>query len=206
MRSGIYKSVAIVSILLLWNTSYAIGNKTEGQKKSTTCAACHGANGVSASQQWPNLAGQGEKYLYRQLIEFKKGKTGERFNATMTPLVTTLSDQDLQDLAAYFSSLPNAKGQADKKLLEKGQQLYRGGDRARNVVACIACHGPQGLGNNEAAFPVLSGQHVEYLVDELQDYKAGTRTTDTNGVMRDIASKLTEDDMKAVTSYVSGLH
>ena len=194
------------SCLLLSNTSAAIGNSAAGQKKSTTCAACHGNQGESHSPQWPNLAAQGERYLYQQLNAFKKGKNNGRFDAVMTPLATPLTDQDMQDLAAFYKSQTAVMGSADKKLLQHGQQIYRGGNSQRNIPACIACHGPQGYGNNEAAFPLLSGQHPEYIVKQLQDYKNNTRTTGPNNIMQDIAGRMSTEDMQAVASYVAGLH
>ena len=192
--------------ILLSGLSYAQGNIAAGQMKSTTCAACHGAKGSSASPLWPNLAGQGEKYLYQQLQAFKKGKDGERYDPSMSPLMADLSDQDMQDLAAYYASQTIVAGQAKKERLESGQTIYRGGIMQKSLVACISCHGPKGLGNREAAFPLVSGQHPEYVVQQLENYKNGTRTTGPNDIMQDIAKRMSKQDMQDVANYIAGLH
>lgn len=193
-------------LLALSTMGFAGGNAALGKQKSATCAACHGPDGNSSVALWPKLAGQHASYLFQQMQDFKQGKKGGRYNANMTPLMAALQPQDMQDLAAYFASQPRKLGVADKKLVPLGQQLYRGGDVSRGVPACSACHGPRGLGNAQAKFPAVSGQHPEYIVKQLQDYRDGARINGVNDIMSTIAKKMTRSQMKAVASYMSGLH
>lgn len=175
----------------------------QSEQLAQTCAACHGSKGNSTVSQWPKLAGQHPKYLEKQLIAFKEH---QRQNAAMAPMVEPLSDEDIQALASYFSQQTITIGFAKKERLEEGKTLYRAGNKERGISACIACHGPKGLGNNQANFPKLSGQNVEYTITQLNDYKSGKRATDPNEIMRDIARRMTEQDIKDVANYITGLH
>lgn len=191
---------------LLASNSFAAGNVAAGKEKSATCAACHGPDGNSAVGTWPKLAGQSEKYLLAQMTEFKKGEKGGRFEAVMTPQMQPLSQQDMQDLAAFYAAQKVKVGGAQKELLAEGQQIYRGGNIDKHITACIACHGPKGKGNKDAGFPSLTGQHPEYIVTQLEAYKAGKRKNDMNEIMRDIAKRMDKKDMQAVANYIAGLH
>ena len=182
----------------------SIDLKAGQEKAEMVCAACHGKDGNSINPLWPNLAGQHPKYLVMQMQAFKLAK--QRKDASMMGMMMPLSEQDMQNVAAYFAKQPRKIGQADPKTLKRGQQLYRGGDSGKQISACIACHGPKGTGNEQAGFPALSGQHAAYIVAQLQEYKAGKRTTDLNHIMRDIASRMDKADMEAVANYISGLH
>ncbi len=182
----------------------AAGDAAAGKAKSGTCAGCHGMDGNSANPEWPNLAGQHAKYLEKQLKDFKAGT--DRSNPTMAGMVAALSEADMADLAAYFSSLPRKVGAADKSLVELGQKIYRGGNPATGVAACIGCHGPTGAGNPAANFPALSGQHAKYVENQLKAFRSGQRKNDAGKMMRSIASKMTDEEIKAVASYVQGLH
>ncbi|MBS0359065.1 MAG: cytochrome c4 [Proteobacteria bacterium] len=186
--------------------SQAEGNIDAGKSKSTTCAACHGVDGTSVTGLWPNLAGQHAKYLLKQMVAFKKGAAGGRNDPIMTPLMQNLSSQDMEDLAAYYESQAVPAGAAEKSLVDLGQNIYRGGNLKTQLAACIACHGPKGLGNPEAAFPVLSGQHPEYVLKQLKAYQEGSRKDENLTIMNDIAHKMSDDEMKAVANYVSGLY
>jgi len=124
----------------------------------------------------------------------------------MSPMAMPLSDQGIEDLAAYFSSQAPKQGAADKKLAELGQKIYRGGNPASGVPACIGCHGPTGAGNPAAKFPALSGQHAKYTETQLHAFAKGERSNDAGKMMRNIAEKLTENEIQAVASYVEGLH
>lgn len=198
------KNIIIVLSLLITSPLLAQGNVEAGKKKSTICAVCHGKNGISSNPIWPNLAGQHASYTIQQLKDFKAGTV--RNSPSMAGMVANLSNEDMADLAAYYQQLPLAKGVASKENLKRGETLYRGGDFKKGITACIACHGPQGLGNGEAKFPVVSGQHAPYMVMELLDFKNGTRKTDFNGIMRSIASRMSKEDMEAVANYMQGLH
>ena len=190
-----------------WLASQALaqeGSAEAGKAKSATCAACHGADGNSVNAEWPSLAGQHASYIAHQLHAFKDG---ERSNVTMNPFAASLSDQDILDLAAYFSSQKLTPKGADPALVTLGQQIYRGGIADRGVAACIACHGPAGHGNPLAAFPRISGQHAAYVAQTLGAYASGQRRSDANHnqMMRNVAALLRDDEIKALASYVQGL-
>ncbi len=166
------------------------------------CQACHGANGNSANPQWPSLAGLGGDYIAEQLQNFKDGK---RANAVMQPMAVTLSPQDMQDIGAYFDTMVNTGLEADPSFWKAGEQLYRGGDKARGIPACMACHGPTGAGNEPAKFPALHGQHSVYITEQLTAYAAGTRPAGPGGIMGAVAKRLSADDIRNLSSYVQGL-
>lgn len=202
--------VRVFSILLFLVTGFTVaaltGNPLAGQQKSQICVACHSLDGNSITTLWPKIAGLSEKYLLEQLLEYKKGEEGARFEPTMYGIVEPLSEQDLADLAAYYSTQVMTIGEAQPDLVELGQSIYRGGNLATGVPACSACHGPEGDGNYLALFPRLSGQNSEYVVDQLNKFKNDKRQSDPNGMMRDIASRMSDKEMEAVASYVQGLH
>jgi cytochrome c553 len=183
-------------------SSLAVGNAATGATKAVVCQACHGANGNSANPEWPSLAGLGADYIAEQLQNFKSGK---RVNPIMMPNAMTLSTEDMADLGAYFDSLVNTGLEADPSYWRAGEKLYRGGDAARGIPACMACHGPTGRGNEPAKFPALRGQHAVYLSKQLNDYASGARTTGPAGIMQTIAKRLSAEDIRNVTSYLQGL-
>ena len=180
--------------------------EADGKAKAVMCAACHGADGNSAQGIWPNLAGQNPGYVVAQLKAFK---TGKRENAMMAPMAAQVADGDMEEIAAYFGSQtlnvkPLAADAADAAAA--GQKLFRGGDAERGIPACMACHGPDGAGNPASAYPAVRGQHSEYVTAQLTNYRAGTRQTDTGAMMRTIAKRLTDDDIKHLATYISALH
>lgn len=180
------------------------GSAEDGKAKSMMCTACHGAEGNSVNPLWPSVAGQSAPYIVAQLEAFK---SGSRSDPLMTAQAMLLSDGDMRDIAVYFESLPAAAmAVADPSKVDKGQALYRGGDSDNGVAACLACHGPTGRGNPAAKYPALQGQHAAYTAKQLNDYASNTRQSDgKTRIMRDIASRLSEDDIKALASYVQGL-
>lgn len=178
------------------------GSADEGQSKSTACIACHGPNGNSANPEWPNLAGQSEQYIRKQLQAFKNGA---RKNPLMSPMAMNLSDDDMEDLGAYFASQKPAGLEADAGKLPLGQRIFRSGDPKSGIPACAACHGPTGSGNPPAAYPLLRSQYGTYVAAQLRAYRAGTRQTDQNKMMRDIASTMSDEQIDAVASYIQGL-
>jgi cytochrome c553 len=181
----------------------AAGDAAAGQTRAITCAACHGADGNSLNPEWPSLAGQHESYIIKQLQAFK---SGARQNVLMSGQAMALSDQDMADLAAYFASQKPARRTADPALVKAGEQLYRGGNKETGTPACLACHGPDGLGNITAAWPLVSGQHATYTATQLAAYRSGERSTDGDTqIMRNVAARLTDDEIKAVASYIQGL-
>jgi cytochrome c553 len=180
----------------------ATGDPEAGAQKAAVCGACHGVDGNSLNPEWPKLAAQQASYIEAQLAAFKQG---QRVNVVMAPNAMILGDQDMADLAAYFSRQALQGLEADPSLYEAGQKLYRGGDASRGLPACIACHGPQGEGNGPAQYPSLRAQHSVYTYNQLKAYASGERKAVTNSIMQAVASKLSDEEMRAVASYLQGL-
>ncbi len=193
---------ATISGVIAGNACVAAGNAETGATKAVVCQACHGATGNSVNPEWPSLAGVGADYIAQQLQFFKEGK---RNNPIMMPNAANLSADDMADLGAYFASQTNTGLEADPSYWQAGQRLYRGGDNARGIPACMACHGPTGRGIEPAKFPALRGQHSVYVVKQLNDYASGARATGPNAIMPTIAKRLSPDDMRNVASYLQGL-
>jgi cytochrome c553 len=192
--------VALASVAL---PARAAGDAAAGQARAVTCAACHGVDGNSLNPEWPSLAGQHESYVVKQLQAFK---SGARQNVLMSGQAMALSDQDMADIAAWFAGQKPAAKTADPALVDVGQRLYRGGNKEAGVPACIACHGPDGLGNLTAAWPMVAGQQANYTAAQLAAYRSGERKTDGDTqIMRNVAARLTDDEIKAVASYIQGL-
>ena len=171
------------------------------------CVACHASDGNSPLPANPKLAGQFPEYLHKQLANFKPaaGKKAERDNAVMTGMVANLSDADMRDVAAFYA-LQKLKPETakNKDLAAQGQKLYRGGNLASGVAACSGCHGPDGAGI-PSQYPRIAGQYAEYIEAQLKAFKAGARANDANGMMRGVAAKMSEPEIKAVAEYVAGL-
>ena len=172
-------------------------------EKAAMCGGCHGAQGISTNPDWPNLAGQHALYLEKQLHDYKDATL--RHAAIMTPLVMVLTDEDIRDLAGFYAQLPMHEGARAQESQGRGEALYRRGDLSKHITACIACHGPQGTGNAQAGFPVLSGQQAGYTVQQLQAFKDKKRQNDLRGIMRDISARMSQEDMDAVANYLAGL-
>ncbi|KMM78777.1 c-type cytochrome [Pseudomonas deceptionensis] len=181
-----------------------VGDAAAGQAKTAVCGACHGPDGNSMAPNFPKLAGQGDRYLLKQLHEIKDGK---RQVLEMTGLLANLNDQDLADIAAYYSSQKSSVGAADPALVAQGEALFRGGNLEKGMPACTGCHSPDGQGNAAAGFPHLGGQHASYIEKQLTDFREGDRTNDGDSmIMRGIAAKMSNKDIKALASYIQGLH
>jgi len=188
------------------------GDAEAGELKSAPCTACHGIDGVSVNPAWPSLAGQGKKYLVDQLQLFK-GKI--RVNTLMNPPAANLSEQDMLDLASYYSKQTPRAGVAktDKvfqgeELYVIGERIYRGGNPESGIPACMSCHAPNGVGNTAAKFPRLAGQHSIYIAAQLRAYRSGARyqPEDHLNMMQKITSYMTEQEIEAVAEYIAGLH
>jgi cytochrome c553 len=206
------KNISLLVCLFMGFSVSAVeqGNAEKGKAKSITCAACHGADGNSAIPMNPKLAGQHAKYLAKQLTEFKLasqtgGKEG-RNNAIMNGMSAALSEQDILDLAAYFSIQDATSSESSQDAVVQGNKLYVGGDLKRGITACIACHGPKGNGTSLSGFPDISGQHSDYIASQLKAFRSGDRANSLNGMMADIAKRLTDEDIKVISNYVAGLH
>jgi cytochrome c553 len=180
------------------------GSADAGKARALTCTACHGVEGNSANPMWPNLAGQHAPYVVAQLQAFRDGT---RQDPLMSAQAMALSDDDIANLAVYFESLPGAaQAVANPAVIDNGEALYRGGNLDTGVAACMACHGPTGAGNPAAGYPTLKGQHAAYTAKQLQAYADGARETDgKTRIMRDIAARLSKEEIEAISSYVQGL-
>ena len=173
-----------------------------GKEKTALCMGCHGPDGNSVNVIWPRLAGQNEAYILKQLQDFKSGK---RVDPTMQGMVMTLSDTDMVNVAAYYASQTPTAANYDEALVAKGQDIYRGGITETAVAACMGCHSPNGSGNAPAAYPALKSQHPEYIAIQLQKFKDGSRANDAGKMMRNVANRMSEAEMKAVSAYVAAL-
>ncbi|MBF0673883.1 MAG: c-type cytochrome [Pseudomonas sp.] len=201
-------TVAIAALGLGLASAHAVdGDAKSGQQAAAICAACHQVDGngmnIPGGESWPRLAGLDADYLLKQLQDMKSGK---RTSATMTPFANMLSEQQMRDVAVYFSQLPtrSAKGgeKASADELAHGEKLATVGDWDRYIVPCQSCHGPdnQGVG---AHFPGIAGQHADYLAGQLRAWKNGTRDNDPQHLMLAIAERLDERDIRAVSQWLS---
>jgi len=171
------------------------GNPVAGKDKSAMCQGCHGEDGNSMVPSFPKLAGQYATYIQRQINNFQ---TGTRRDPTMTDMAATVTNrQDLNDISAYFASQKQMTGTPVKN--EAGEKLF-------NKHGCLNCHGEIGKGRpaNNAIFPVIGGQHKDYLVKQMNDFKTGARDTDMSGTMSELANQMTDADIDAIAEYLSG--
>ena len=184
----------------------ADGDASAGQAKSAICAACHGPDGNSAVPNWPKLAGQHANYLERQTALIK---SGDRPVPEMMGIVAGMSEQDLQDLAAFFSSQTNNGGVADESVATLGQRVYKAGNADSGVPACMSCHGPAGEGNPLSGYPALAGQHSVYTSKMVKGFRDGTNWGEEDAssqIMNGAAARLTDAEIEAVSSYIQGLY
>ncbi len=172
------------------------GAATFGQ----VCVACHAADGNSATPANPKLAQQHPEYLIKQLQEYKSGK---RDNAIMKGFASALSDDDMRNISYWLASQKATPGFAqDKDLVRLGERIYRGGIAGRDVAACAACHSPNGAGI-PSQYPRLAGQHAEYTVDQMNQFRSGVRKNSAQ--MTKIAAYMTDEEIRAVADYIAGL-
>ncbi|NND00190.1 MAG: cytochrome c4 [Gammaproteobacteria bacterium] len=195
----------LAAVAFAGSNAQAAGDPVAGKSKSAVCASCHGAQGISVLPANPNIAGQVPGYIAAQLAAFK---SGERVNAIMAGQSSPLSEEDMADLDAYYSSLPakvtSSLTEEDKVLAEAGRAIYRGGYAERGISACMSCHGPSGHGIPKN-YPRVSAQHKEYLEQQLLAYKKGERKG-YNGIMYNISFGLSELQIKQLSAYMSGLN
>ena len=213
------KLVLGLSLLLAAaGTVHAAGDVEAGKVKAAACGACHGADGNSLAPNFPKLAGQGVRYLTKQINDIK---SGARPVPMMTAMVANLSEQDIADISAYFASQSSSTGKAkdDTEMLALGARVYRGGNEATGTAACDACHSPTGAGNAAAGFPRLGGQHAGYIEAQLKAFRAAGRDDDVadankrrndgagdTAMMQPVAAKLSDSEIKAVANFIQGLH
>ena len=176
------------------------------QVAAQICAACHNPDGNSTVSANPKLAGQHADYIYKQLKNFKAdgGKPAERNNPIMGGMVAAINEQDMKNVAAWYASQTQKGEQAKNPAIETGQKLYRAGNASKGLPACAACHGPSGAGI-PAQYPRIGGQFAEYTEAQLKAFRAGERANDPNKMMRAVADKMSDAEIKAVSDYIAGL-
>ena len=196
------------------------GDAKAGQTKAGACAACHGLDGNAMQQNAPRIAGMPERYIAQQLHQFKAGERTSGMAAVMAPFAMMLSAQDMRDVGAWYASQKGGAGIADDTLIaagpnkgmkfyQVGEKLYRAGDSARGIPACMACHGPSGAGNPGPAYPAVNGQDPAYVARRLEEYRTGPPTAKDAAhfkLMASVAKSLTDEEIQSLGSYVQGLH
>lgn len=192
--------VAACGFLAVSSLAWAEGSAEAGRVKSEQCAGCHGEGGDSETPIFPKLAGQHAGYLARQLSDFRAQK---RIDPSMNAVTGALSDQDIDDLAAFYASQKVHPGQAAEN--PAGKRLYYLGHASEGIPACSGCHSPSGAGNAPAGFPMLRGQHAAYLVKALGDFKSRERANDPREIMRDVVGRMSGEEMNAVADFISGM-
>jgi len=198
-------SLASIVLMSAWSSAgYAAADAAAGANKVAVCSACHGTDGNSSIAENPKLAGQNAAYTYKQLLDIK---SGARVVIQMTGLLNNMSEQDMMDIAAFYAIQEIGLEGADPDLVELGRSIYRAGISDLGVAACTACHSPTGSGNPQAGFPALGGQHRQYTSNQLRSFRAGERMNDGDTApMRLVAERLTDKEIEALASYLSGLH
>ena len=201
------KYLAAAALLLLGTSGVTLAQESAAPaaepKPWDTCVSCHGADGNSVNPIWPKLAGQGAPYIAKQLHDFKGGR---RADPLMSGMAMAVPDDKVDEVAAYFAGQAAQPAAPVKpELVEQGKQLYVAGNPATGITACAACHGPSGNGNAAASFPALGAQHAAYTIKQLQMFRDGSRANDPNQMMRDIAARLTEQEIEALAMYLSTL-
>lgn len=197
-------SLASILMAVTSLTVHADGDATAGASKVVICAACHGVDGNSALGINPKLAGQNERYTLKQLLDIQ---SGARPIALMTGLLDNMSEQDLADIAAFYASQETTVNGANPDLVEAGKSIYKAGIAGLGVAACSACHSPNGRGVAQAGFPALGGQHAEYISSQMKAFRSGARNNDGDSApMRIVSERLTDAEIEALASYISGLH
>lgn len=197
-------STSAIICFAVANMAVAAGDPVAGKDKSALCQGCHGEDGMSAAPSFPRLAGQYAGYIKKQIVDFQARL---RKDDTMEGMADTVTDkQDLEDIAAYFASQKMMRSDSPAESFT-GKYFYMNGNPATNLYGCINCHGENGKGKspNNAVFPVIGGQHKDYLVKQLEDFRSGKRSNDPAGMMSDIAKKMTDSEINAVSEYLAGL-
>ena len=201
----------IITVLLglsaVATANAAQGDAEAGKGKSAMCAACHGADGNSLVTMYPKLAGQSASYIAKQLADFKLGMTSAgksgRVDPVMGGMTMALNEQDMADLGAFYASQQASAGNGSDNT--QGKKLYLGGNTEMEVTACVACHGINGKGMPSAGFPALASQNAEYLKSQLEKFRSGARNNDLNSMMQGVAANLTDEEIAALSQYMSSL-
>jgi len=195
----------MILFLSLAGVAHAAGDAAAGKGKAAACGGCHGMDGNSMVPTFPKLASQGEKYVVKQIADFKANTS--RKDAMMVGMVAALSDKDAADIGAYYASQKLASAAtADESKLALGREIYKGGNLQTGVPACQGCHGPTGDGMAAAGYPQLGGQHAVYTLKQLNAFKDGSRSNDEGKLMRNILEIMTTEEIEAVAQYIASLH
>ncbi len=198
---------SLVVLVTMGAAQAADGDPKAGKEKSAACQGCHGEEGISIAPNFPNLAGQFQKYIERQVRDYQDVKRVDPMMSGMAAGVTEL--QDLKDIAAYFASKKRMKGtpSGKKELVAKGKVIFFEGNPDTGVYACSNCHGENGYGldSQNTVFPVISGQTKDYLLKQMSDFRSGDRHNDPAGMMGSVAKKMTPAEIDAVTEFVAGM-
>lgn len=202
------KKIIVSSLVLLLSLAgvvHAAGDAAAGKDKAAACGGCHGMDGNSMVPAFPKLAGQGEKYIVKQLNDFKANTT--RKDETMVGMAMLLAtDQDAHDVGAYYASQKLASAApADESKLALGREIYKGGNLQTGVPACQGCHGPTGAGMPGSGYPQLGGQFAEYTIKQLRAFKDGSRSNDDREIMRMAMNRMTDAELEAVAQYIASL-
>jgi len=192
----------IFLLLALPTTALSGGNPQLGKSKVALCVGCHGTDGNSTSTDYPKLASQGEEYLIKQITDFK---TGARVEDYMTPMAETVKNEDIADIAAYFSSLPIKTASVKNVNTEQGEKIYTTGIASKGLAACVTCHGEDGKGIPLAKFPSIANQIPEYTAKTLKDFRGGVRHNDPQKMMQTIANKLSDVEISALSVFVANM-
>ncbi len=204
MNKFIITGFLFIQALALAGNAQALGDAEAGKTKAAACGGCHGMDGNSMVPTFPKLAGQNEKYIVNQLKAFKTGEG--RSNEIMLGMAAALTEQDMHDIGAYFSTQTiSASAPADESKLAMGREIYKGGNLQTRLPACQACHGPTGAGNPGTGFAQVGGQYADYTKAQLIAFKKGERTTDDKALMRDIAKMMSDEEIDAVSQYIASL-
>ena len=202
------KKIIVSGLVLMFAIAGAVqaaGDAEAGKAKAASCGGCHGMDGNSMVPTFPKLAGQGEKYIVKQLAEFKANTT--RKNEMMLGMAAALSEQDAADIGAFYASQKLAgPAPVEDGKLALGRQIYKGGNLNEGIPACQACHGPRGGGVAGSGYPQVGGQYVDYTLAQLKAFRDGTRMNDDKMLMRSIVKDMSDEQLEAVSHYIASLH
>lgn len=208
MKKILHKTLLATSLGCIFSMAHALdGDAAAGKEAAGLCVACHQADGggmnIPGTDSWPRLAGINAGYMFKQLQDFKSGK---RHNVTMQPFANMLNEQQMKDISVYYAQLPATAGKggedATEQELKLGEKLAQHGDWDRYIVPCMSCHGPDNNGAGEH-FPGIAGQHASYISDQLKAWKEGRRGNDPQDLMLAIAERMTDEDIRAVSVWLS---
>ena len=202
------KKIIVSSMVLMFafaGVVHAAGNAEAGKTKAAACGGCHGLDGNSLVPTFPKLAGQGEKYIAKQVMDFKANTT--RKNEMMLGMAAALSEEDAADIGAFYATQKLAgPAPADESNLAMGKQIYKGGNLTEGTPACQACHGPKGAGIAGSGYPQVGGQYPDYTLAQLKAFRDGARANDDKGLMRAIVKDMSDEQLAAVANYIATLH